>query len=324
MWLIYEKVEIFNHISKILDKKRKKRYNAGMETLLSQKRIFVKTYTYKHAAGDFADTHKHSCWELCYYASGKGKTIIEQYVFTHNKHDIILLEPNHLHNDICMEDQIVYVLQFDYPLEISSAQINLKEEAKEYIFKIEDQLIALQKLKDDTTMDSKARIEKMNELTHCIVFLITKIIKTKKSQYYERLIDYIKSYLYNHNAINYVALEEKTGYSTDRLRKIFKHQVGIPIYKYHSELLLMKIETLLTRTSYSMKAIAKMSGFSSQSMFSQFFSNYCKISPLQYRKLYTNKPIDGVFKTKDLKCPVNDTVSEIRQQWDTNAAPQQM
>ncbi len=268
--------------------------------IISQKKIFVKTYTYQHRAGDFVDTHKHNCWELCYYTSGKGKTIIDQNIFTHNEHDIILLAPSRMHNDICIEDQFVYVLQFNYPLEISSVQINLREDIQVYIFKIAEQLKILQKVKENHVLNPTDKEEKLNEITHYIVFLITKILKTKKNQYYyDQLVDYVKSYLFNHTLINYVTLEEKTGYSTDRLRKIFKKQVGIPIYKYHSELLLMKIKTLLTRTSYPMKMISKMSGFSSQSMFSQFFSNCCKISPLQYRKQYTIKPTDGVFKAKN-------------------------
>ena len=73
----------------------------------------------------------------------------------------------------------------------------------------------------------------------------------------------------------------------------------MPIYKYHSELVLTKIKTLLTKTNYSMKTIAKTCGFSSQSMFSQFFYNCCEITPLKYRKLYTAKPTDGVFKAGD-------------------------
>lgn len=275
-------------------------YICFMERFVNQKSIFVKTFVYNHDDGDFADMHKHACWELCYYESGEGKTIIEQNVFNHKQNDIVLIEPNHLHNDICLKNQTVYVLQFDYSINGSSKLIEYKPEIADYVEKIAEQLKILQNVKADVSTPKELLADKSNEATRYIALLVTKIIQTKKTQYYyEQIVSYVKSYLYNHNRINYVALEEKTGYSTDRLRKIFKKHAKMPIYKYHSELILTKIKTLLTKTNYSMKTIAKTCGFSSQSMFSQFFYNCCEITPLKYRKLYTAKPTDGVFKAGD-------------------------
>lgn len=262
--------------------------------------IFRKAYSYHHEDGDFVPTHKHTCWELCYYAYGAGKSHIEESIFLYKPNDILLIQPGNHHNDHCTKSSFVFCFQFDYDLERSTMLISQTEKNKHLIEAIAANLNKMFDLTNKKVI-TEQNDQKINEISLHIIYLIFLLTNNQgnKKNNYSPLIDYIKQYLYRRNTINYHYLSEKTYYSVDRLRKIFKQETGFPIYKYHSELLLVKIKNLLANTNYSMKQISKLCGFSSQSMFSQFFMNKCDVSPLQYRNLYTNFPPDGVFKAKE-------------------------
>lgn len=74
------------------------------------------------------------------------------------------------------------------------------------------------------------------------------------------------------------------GISGEKLRKIFRQEVGVPVGKYMRDRVLNRAELEVRRGEFSVKEISDQLGFSDQFYFSRCFSEKFGLSPVKYRK----------------------------------------
>jgi AraC-like DNA-binding protein len=79
-------------------------------------------------------------------------------------------------------------------------------------------------------------------------------------------------------------MAKKCGQSVSDFTRKFKKTTGLSPKAYLHNVLLNKSKVLLATTNKSVKEIAYSLGYKDSLYFSRFFSKYCGISPISYRK----------------------------------------
>lgn len=101
-----------------------------------------------------------------------------------------------------------------------------------------------------------------------------------------QIIDYIQE---NYSqSLNNDMLSAVSGYHPNYLNRLFQKHTGTSIHKYILNVRLSEAKKMLLNTDYSLSYIAEKVGFNSNTHFSNYFKQTLGISPLAYRKQYTN------------------------------------
>ncbi len=106
------------------------------------------------------------------------------------------------------------------------------------------------------------------------------------SSHINNIIEYISKHFNEIEGIEEVA--EKFYISKFYLCRTFKKLMGIPFITYLTQIKLKHSVKLLTTTKMDISNVALESGFNSPAYFCNIFKNNFKISPLAYRKKYSN------------------------------------
>lgn len=105
------------------------------------------------------------------------------------------------------------------------------------------------------------------------------------SRSYQRVLE-VLNYLHMHygESITSDFLEEKFDCNFDYLNRIFRQNIGKPIFQYLSELRINHAKELITTSSMKVTQISERVGFSDESYFSKVFKRQTGISPSDYAK----------------------------------------
>ncbi len=100
-----------------------------------------------------------------------------------------------------------------------------------------------------------------------------------------------RRYIDNHYRENITldTLADAVHISKFHLAHVFSREYGVSPISYMQQLRLQECRELLTTTDYSVAQVARMTGFSSPSYFSQRFRAAEGMSPVQYRQQFTKK-----------------------------------
>lgn len=85
---------------------------------------------------------------------------------------------------------------------------------------------------------------------------------------------------------------EHFGYHENYIGKVFKNAFNTGIKEYISDLKLKSAKNLLTTSLYTIKQISYLIGFESENHFIKFFKYHEKMTPTEYRNIYTNTHIN--------------------------------
>ncbi|MCI5649251.1 MAG: helix-turn-helix domain-containing protein [Fusicatenibacter sp.] len=105
------------------------------------------------------------------------------------------------------------------------------------------------------------------------------------SRSYQKVLE-VLGYLHNNygESISGDSLEEKFNCNFDYLNRIFRQNIGKPIFQYLSELRINHAKELITTTSMRVTQISERVGFVDESYFSKVFKRQTGISPTDYAK----------------------------------------
>lgn len=114
------------------------------------------------------------------------------------------------------------------------------------------------------------------------------------------VIRIIKEYLDNHycEKLTMQELEDKFGFSSAYLSRLFDSTYGYTIYEYILKLRMNRAKELLEDTTIKIQDISERLSYSDNHYFSKAFKTYYKVSPTQYREKYLEKYYDTVNKCK--------------------------
>lgn len=222
--------------------------------------------------------HKHNHYEIVYYISGEGNTIIDGKSFDFSSNHFSIIEPGYSHREYSRNS--VSLIYIGFTCENSDKQI-----LKNGIYKCPNSvhlLPILKEIKYEQEQKGFYQEERMDYLLKSLVLLIKRIIKMSKSKFYD--LEKVKEYIVNnaHKNLNGVKLAKYFNYNYDYFRKTFKSYFQISINEYINKEKINLGLNLLRKTDLSVEEVAKRCGFSSTSHFIATFKKFNKVTPKQF------------------------------------------
>lgn len=92
--------------------------------------------------------------------------------------------------------------------------------------------------------------------------------------------------------INVKKVAKRFGYHENYIGKIFRASYNVGIKEYITDSKLKNAKNILTTSLYTIKQIAYITGFESENHFIKFFKYHAKMTPTEYRNIYTNTHIN--------------------------------
>ena len=237
-------------------------------------------YEHKRKRNSYVSTHSHPSYELLYYISGRGQSAYRGEILKFGPSSVILYKPNEPHDELHMEDSIIYNFRFMVPKSfVCNDETVFKDENKEIFNKIE---LILRELKEKKT-DYSLLVSVY--LTEILIALNRKVTPCTDDT---DLFFYTKQFINGNfdQEIDFRKLADIAGYSYDRFRHLFKKSTGLSPNQYILQKRLNAAKQRLADTTLKISDIAVACGFSDFSQFSACFKKYIGVSPGKYRALH--------------------------------------
>lgn len=266
---------------------------------------FIKIFEYEHKESDYAISHGHNSFEFNFYLSGEGEISIGDVNCQYKGKSCMLICPNIIHDEFCKTDTEVICLQFLSDLPFHTMYFEMNAENESLILNIEKSVKQIiQRRNQNIELYKSDRAEFAKTIRRDFDIFIIDLMRLNnfnsdsKITYKERVIKYVKAEIKNNldSRINFDIIAEKLGYSSDRLRRIFKEETSETVYQYTLNKRLSKAKELLKETTLPIKQIATECGFNSEIRFDRFFKQKLDMSPRQYRKIFVEIPQDKVYR----------------------------
>lgn len=271
----------------------KNNYNPNYELLYISKSKFENDW--------HSTAHFHPFTEIFFITDGKGAFYLNDQIVNVNKWDLIIINSNCLHteksslSDLPLEyivlgvDNLILNFPESYSLTNNEQQIKLYEifnfsKDKELILRYFDKLI-------DEIENKEFNYEVICK--SILNLFITHIIRSRTSLLFieesqEKLnleCIKIKNYIDSHYSQNITLdfLSDLTYMNKFHLVHTFTKQIGLSPINYAINKRIQEAKNLLATTSYSIRDIASIVGFSNSSYFSQMFKKVAGITPKNFR-----------------------------------------
>ncbi len=265
----------------------------SLNTRVSAKLLYVSTAKY---GGDWNSVpHTHACAEMFYVVGGKGQFRIEDNLYPVVENDLIIVNPHVRHTETSLDSSpLEYIV-----LGVEGLELMVNEE--------ENNPFAIISFKSSgadiyfllTNMLKELEAKAPGYETICQDFLDILVIRLMRgSDFSARLIPstlqvskegaavhrYIESHFKENVSLDDLA--EVAHLNKYHLTHLFTRDYGISPIKFLLSLRIKESCYLLRTTDHPLSQIARITGFSSPSYFSQSFRKAEGISPTDYRAKY--------------------------------------
>ena len=133
----------------------------------------------------------------------------------------------------------------------------------------------------------------LDELHAYFLSLTNSIFRLREQQTQEQpVIGAVRAYIEENYANPMLSLKEISDYvhiSTSRLCTIFKHETGITVNQFLTEVRMEKAKKYLKSSRYNVVDICQMAGYKDSSYFGKIFRRYFHMSPLEYREQWMGR-----------------------------------
>ncbi len=240
--------------------------------------------------------HSHHFSEFFYVKNGKGKFLIEDEVIPIGKDDLVMVNPNVLHTEVSLSTEpLEYVILgvegivFSFPQHREYTVFHCKNNKQNLMFYFSSLLEEI----TEKQADYEAVCQKLLEV------LIVQLSRYNNFSYdivptqsLNRECSKIKHYIDAHYAENLTLdmLAELAHLNKFYFVHSFTNAFGTSPISYLQQKRIQAACELLSGTDHSIGEIARLTGFSSQSYFSQCFLKQCGMSARTYRKKHRSLP----------------------------------
>ena len=209
--------------------------------------------------------HSHDCYEIVYFLSGSGKTIIGEKSYPVSEHSYCIVAPHSKHIE-CM-DGYGEILFIGFELDPSALQL------KEGVYRSHDRscLSQFQRIFEEYREQSLGYELAAQSLLSLL--LVGAVRETSTENKGCKDLDYIRSYIEQHSdqKINFRELSVLSGYSYDYFRHTFRQKFHVSPQEYLIDIRLKNAMKLLKTSDRSCTEIAYQCGFSNASQLSSMF-----------------------------------------------------
>ena len=225
--------------------------------------------------------HQHPCYEIVFYIKGEGKTIINGKTYQFKPNTFTICEPNHAHNEVGQSNVEVIYIGFNILNEAAKLKDGLYDNNE---FNILDDLKRISK-------EMKNQKEYYGRMLNLITEEI--LIKIKRGANQELVEEENKiQFILNFIKLNCMKnikvklLSNTFGFNYDYFRRMFKEKTGVSLKDYILQEKIKYSIDLIKNSNFTMKEIAKMSGFASPSHFGIVFKELMNMTPKEYLNQY--------------------------------------
>lgn len=261
--------------------------------------------------------HLHEQVEIVFAVSGNLRVRFEDRTVDVPKHSLLLLDSMNLHYIFSDEGSGIcdrYVLYFapEYVSRLSTPEINL---LGCFLMRKGEKCVLL-RVPDDSLDDTFRMLDRMEDiicrlenetapfgadlqlqllLGEFLLFtcrLYHDLHGADKSALYREhaaLVSEVCEYIRENyrDSLNASSLAHRFSVSKTRLYSMFNEIFGIPVNEYVTDYRITRAKDLLINSTYSVEVISDLTGYATISSFSRLFKTKAGMSPLQYRKKYT-------------------------------------
>lgn len=236
-------------------------------------------------------THTHHFTELFYIVDGKGSFVLPTREIPVQKNDLVVINPNIEHTERSnYQDSLEYIA-----LGLEGISFTLTEDADPYgLFTFQDDKDDILHQLNNLLFEVKAKeLEYERVCQNIIEILITKLLRLKEvtvKKSASKQINHaiaLSQYFMTQNFREPITLETLAKVSNINkfyFAHLFKEEIGTSPMSYLNEIRIKEAKFLLKTTDFSIGEIAYMTGFSSQSFFTQAFKRKTNRTPSQFRK----------------------------------------
>ncbi len=231
--------------------------------------------------------NKHMDIELLFITAGEMKIHLDDEVFYAEAGDVVVINPNVLHNIIPLTETVCYECMivdrsFLNTVGMSLDHIYVQEVIKDcalfaHIYAIKEQLL--------TNKTGYYAAKVYCHIIECVLILLEKYAIAKQDNRAESSgllsIEKAVSYIHEHfnKAISVEEIAAHIGYSKFYFCRRFKEITGYTVATYINMQRIKYAQSLLTESDKSINEIAFECGFASVAYFSATFKRYMGISP---------------------------------------------
>ncbi len=239
--------------------------------------------------------HTHHFTELFYVLRGNGYFLVEDKKFPVKENDLVIVNPNVSHTEFGnFKKPLEYIVLGINGLEFKDGALNTIYNYRHYHFHEykEDFTFYLKALTHEVQNKEEHFETVCQNLLETLVLILIRLTKniltvapnkksTKECRFIEQYIDdHFTEY------ITLQTLSKLTFLNKYYLVHSFKEYKGISPINYLIKKRISEAKHILETTNHSIAKTADMTGFSSQSYFSQVFKRETNMTPNEYRKFY--------------------------------------
>ncbi|MBE7083884.1 MAG: AraC family transcriptional regulator [Clostridiales bacterium] len=225
--------------------------------------------------------HTHGCYELVYYATGKGTVKYKEELLNYSAGDIIIVDPLTLHDEINFLNSVNTVIGFyvdknktNVPTGKFSADNTIKN-------LIENMLTEM--------VEQKSGFEDIIDKQFELLFLyLNRPLKEVTNKSFDKIFSNLDNYIEENlsSPITLESLAKTYNYSASHFRHIFTKHLKLSPKQFIIQKRMNKAQTLLEKTQKSITEIALECGFYDTAQFSKLFKKRFNVSPSEYKKTY--------------------------------------
>lgn len=258
--------------------------------------LYVSSSVYE---GDWPSIlHTHYFAELFYVRSGRGSFNVEGQEFPVKQDDLVIVNPNVAHTEKSVDaDPLEYIVlgveglsfSFNKPgCDGEYSVYNFHNQREELLFYFMAMLQETERKEENYSLVCQNLLEVLFVLLMRSANYSFSVVAVQKAS---KECGLVKRYIDSHYAENISLddLAEMSHLNKFYLVHAFTKYYGLSPINYLIEKRIQCSRDLLETTDHNISQIAQVSGFSSQSYFSQSFRKACGMSPGEYRKMSRQK-----------------------------------
>lgn len=241
--------------------------------------------------GWHSSQHSHDFIELFYIVQGEGSFIVSNQEYQVEKNDLVIINPNVNHTEKSSDDDSMEYITLGFDgVSFNKKDSDLKENIIIYQDDRVEILFLIRFLLDELKKDDPQVFYIGQNILEMIILKLNQYqtiqAQVSSNQKINSTIYEVKKYI-DLNYSDPISLDDLAKFSHLNkyyLSHSFKEETGVSPIQYLNETRIKNAKILLESSNYSISEVARFTGFSSQSFFSQRFKEITDFSPSQYRE----------------------------------------
>lgn len=253
-------------------------------------RLLYVTFS-KYEKDWFSLKHSHHFSEIFYVINGKGQFVMEDEVISIQKDDLVMLNPNVLHTETSLNTEpLEYVIlgvegiAFSFPKQKEYTVFHCNNTKQNLMFYFSTLLNEITEKHTDYELVCQNLLEVLIvQLSRYNDFSFDLVPVQNQNRECSKMKHYIDAHYAQELSLD--TLAELAHLNKYYFVHAFTSAFGISPISYLQKKRIQAGCELLSGTDHSIGEIARLTGFSSQSYFSQCFLKHCGMSAGEYRKM---------------------------------------